>query len=114
MRRLLPVFSRMQFICSIEFVNRARGGFERSYSWLDGCCSVPLLIVDDLGVERMTDYSFEVWFKLIDERYGNLKPTVFTSNLKLSDLSKRFDDRIASRLADGKVLNIDGKDYRVE
>jgi DNA replication protein DnaC len=58
-----------------------------------------LLVLDDIGVERPTDWSLETLHVLISQANDCDTPVVVTSNLTLSQLGKRLDDRIASRLA---------------
>lgn len=60
-----------------------------------------LIIVDDLGVERDTEYSAETVYQYIDARYRSGKPLIVTTNLSLKDLKdqsgiryKRIYDRI--------------------
>jgi DNA replication protein DnaC len=59
----------------------------------------PLLLVDDLGAERKpTEFTEEVNFRLINHRYENHLPTLFTSNASGRELSERLGDRVTSRL----------------
>ena len=60
-----------------------------------------LLIIDDLGAERGTEYAVENVFNVIDRRYRSGKPLIITTNLHLSMLTneqsldkKRIYDRI--------------------
>ena len=60
-----------------------------------------LLILDDFGMERRTDYAREQIFGIIDGRYLAKKPTIITTNLSLQELKdpcditeKRIFDRI--------------------
>lgn len=46
----------------------------------------PLLVLDDFGMERRTDFATEQVFNLIDERYRSGKPLVVTTNIPLSTL----------------------------
>lgn len=46
----------------------------------------PLLILDDFGMERKTEFAMEQIFNLIDERYRSGKPLIVTTNLSLEDL----------------------------
>jgi len=73
-----------------------------------------VLIIDDLGAEKLTDYVIQAWYSIIDYRYSNMLPTVITSNLSVADLAVRFGDRIASRIASGNVLTLRGSDRRLE
>ncbi|WKY48652.1 ATP-binding protein [Eubacteriaceae bacterium ES3] len=45
-----------------------------------------LLNIDDLGVERKSDYMLENMFNVIDERYKSNKPMIITTNLTLEQL----------------------------
>jgi DNA replication protein DnaC len=68
---------------------------------------------DDVGVQKISDYTTEAWYNIINYRYSNLLPTVFTSNLSLKEISAYMTDRIASRLASGIVFELKGRDRRV-
>lgn len=46
----------------------------------------PLLILDDFGMERKTEFATEQIFNLIDERYRSGKPLIVTTNLSVEDL----------------------------
>lgn len=60
-----------------------------------------LLLVDDLGAERKpTEFTEEVNFRLINWRYENHLPTLFTSNVSPAELNNRLGDRVTSRLAE--------------
>jgi len=70
--------------------------------------SVPLLILDDLGVEQSTPWARAKLDEIIDHRYICNMKTVVTTNLEPS----RLEPRIASRLKEGIVVVLKGKDYR--
>lgn len=58
---------------------------------------LPLLVLDDLGADRITEWGQGELFKLIDHRHRELKPTIVTTNLARVT---GVDDRLISRLAD--------------
>ena len=75
-----------------------------------------LLIIDDLGVERGTEYALEQMFSIIDSRYRSGKPLIVTTNLKLDEIKHlpdfahaRIDDRILERCA---PILFAGKNFR--
>ena len=77
-----------------------------------------LLVIDDLGVERNTEYAMEQMFTVIDSRYRSKKPLIVTTNLKLEEIKNppdlahaRIYDRILERCA--PVL-FSGKNFREE
>ena len=60
-----------------------------------------LLIIDDLGIERGTEYALEQVYNVIDTRYKSGKPLIITTNLTLDELKyptdiphKRIYDRV--------------------
>ena len=61
------------------------------------------LIIDDLGVERKTEYALEMVFGVIDGRYRSRKPLIITTNLTWKALSHKegldmMHQRIYSRV----------------
>jgi len=74
-----------------------------------------ILVIDDIGTEKLSDYTLQSWYYIINERYNNLLPTMLTSNLSLRILAETYGsigDRIASRISSGLVVNIGDYDYR--
>lgn len=80
--------------------------------------SFDLLIFDDLGVERKTEYMQEMVFKIIDARYRAGRPMIITTNLTSDELAKpgeigyaRIYDRILERCL---PIKVDGHSRRRE
>ena len=46
----------------------------------------PLLILDDFGMERQTEYALEQVFNVVDARYRSGKPLIITTNLSVAEL----------------------------
>lgn len=77
-----------------------------------------LVIFDDLGAERNTDYAVEKVYSIIDSRYRKGLPMVVTTNLAFEDM-KREDDiryaRIYDRLFETCYpIKFTGKSWRRE
>lgn len=60
--------------------------FEDRYKFIQNISKYSLLVLDDLGTERGTDYSLEMVYTVIDERKKSKKPMIVTTNLTLSEL----------------------------
>lgn len=74
-----------------------------------------LLIIDDLGAERGTDYALENVYNVIDSRYRDNKPLIITTNLPLSELRSSSDvryKRIYDRLSGLYPMEFTGISYR--
>lgn len=52
-----------------------------------------LVILDDLGAERGTDYALEIVYDVIDSRYRSGKPMIVTTNLSLAEMKDAGDIR---------------------
>lgn len=88
----------------------------RKQEYMDELCACDLLILDDLGAERKSEYMQELVFSVIDARYRSGKPMVITSNMTQEELShpamveaKRIYDRVLERCLPVKV---DGESRR--
>lgn len=54
--------------------------------YLDSLNDYSLLVLDDLGAERGSEYMQELVFSVIDSRYSSGKPMIITTNLSMHDL----------------------------
>ena len=68
---------------------------EREETFTNKLNSVKLLIIDDLGAERSTDYALEKVYGIIDNRYRAKKPLILTTNLTLRQMQEATDIRYA-------------------
>ena len=72
-----------------------------------------LLLVDDLGAAKSSEWVEETTYRLINARYEAMQPTIFTTNIPLKQLRDGLGDRIASRLVETcKVIALIGNDRR--
>lgn len=60
---------------------------------LSKMCSASLLIIDDLGAERRTEYALEKVYNVVDSRYRAGRPLIVTTNLELESMQKEQDDK---------------------
>lgn len=67
-----------------------------------------LLILDDLGAQKGTEWATSKLDQIIDYRYINKRPLIVTSNLALDKLPPR----IADRLSEGVLIHLAGESYR--
>jgi DNA replication protein DnaC len=74
---------------------------------------IGLAIIDDIGVEKVTDWVREQFYLLINARYEAMLPLVVTTNNSLEELEKHIGDRVVSRLIEiCKGVILTGPDYR--
>lgn len=104
------------FVTVPDMLDMLRAGFNSDATWqyserMEAIRKIDMLIMDDLGVENNTPWAAEKIFQLINYRYINKAPTVFTTNV----MPENLDGRIYSRLRDTDLvqsLGIDASDYR--
>lgn len=94
---------------------RACNGAAGELAYLKTLLYCPL-VIDDIGAEKISDYSLTSLWELIDRRWQNLNPAIIiTSNLGRDALVEKFgEDRIISRIAGMcKTIKLDGEDRRL-
>jgi DNA replication protein DnaC len=70
--------------------------------------NVGLLIIDDLGAQNEKLWAVSKLDQIIDSRYIHRKPLIVTTNMLLDDLP----DRIADRLSEGLLIQLEGESFR--
>lgn len=84
-----------------EVLNDLSSNFSEKNEYIKSLCRFPLLILDDFGMERGTEYGLEQIYAVIDGRYRSGKPLIVTTNLTLNELNNPRDTahaRIYDRL----------------
>lgn len=92
-----------------------QGSKEGEMDILEPYMKAKVLVLDDLGVEATSEYTFQTLYLLISERYNEDLQTIITSNLAPDELEAKFSDpRIVSRIVgDYKLVKLGGKDWRL-
>lgn len=106
-------------VCMTNFatiLNNLFCGSENRNEYIVRLCSYPLLILDDFGMERGTEYGLEQVYNVIDSRYISKKPLIATTNLTPEQLRNPEDvphARIYGRLLEMCVpVRFTGGDFR--
>ncbi|MFI6594928.1 ATP-binding protein [Nonomuraea sp. NPDC050536] len=72
---------------------------------------VDVLVLDDLGSNRINEWQRENLLAVVDERWQHARPTAITSNM--DDFDGALGPRLTSRLGDGAtVVMLEGADFR--
>jgi len=110
----------------------SRGGYS-DVEILNTLTNAEILVIDELGKGRNTEWELAIIDQLISKRYNSKKTTIFTTNFFIKDdikadtlqktwgpkalvsLEERLDERIMSRLTEMcHFIKIDGEDYRIK
>src|SRR5207244_381801 len=80
---------------------------------LDTLRTAPLVVLDDIGAERPSEWQRERLLTIIGDRYDNELSTIITSNLTIAELTEPLGGRLQSRIAGMTVpLLFKGADRR--
>lgn len=75
--------------------------------------NTPMLVLDDLGKEKRSDWSDSIMFDVINYRYEHKLPFIVTTNLNEDGLEKRVGGAVFSRMCEMCTsVTTTGKDYR--
>ena len=95
-----------------RLTNKIQGMYEGKQEFIDSLNDYTLLIIDDLGAERKSEFMQEMVFNIIDSRYRSQLPMIVTTNLTVDELKNpedlaraRIYDRILERCMAIKVNN---------
>lgn len=82
---------------------------------IEAAKEAPLLVLDDLGAEKASEWVKEQLYMLINHRYEHMMPTVITTNNDGAELEAELGRRTLSRLAEMTVpVKINAGDYRMK
>ena len=79
------------------------------------CRTCDLLVLDDFGQERATDFVLEELERIVDWRYRNRLPIAVSTNLTVGQMSsaQKYGERAISRWAEScELVQVGGGDYR--
>lgn len=95
LERKIPVIMT-SFVKLLEVIQASR---EEEPAILNRLGYAKLVIFDDLGAERGTDYALEKVYNIIDSRYRKSLPMILTTNLTIEEMKRDMDIRY-SRIYD--------------
>lgn len=122
---LIKQYKQVLFTNFFEISKSIRATFRGQGNEIDlinKIANVDFLFIDDLGTEKVTKEGEDTWlqdkiFEVINKRYNNMKPTIFTSNYSLQELvqERGLLDKTVDRILEMStvILKIEGKSNRI-
>ena len=99
-----------------RLTNTIQGKFEGKQEYIDSLNQFQLLVIDDLGAERKSEYMQETVYNIIDSRYRAGLPFIITTNMTIEEIktptdigNARIYDRIIERCF---PIEVNGKNRR--
>jgi DNA replication protein DnaC len=85
-----------------------------SHAWaLERYMEIDLLLLDDLGAGKQSEWTSDALYRLVDHRWSQNLPTIYTTNSHPRDLHQLVGERVVSRLADASRVLLTGPDRRI-
>lgn len=112
--------NKAHFWNTTELLRELKEDFDRPYGEKKNILeqlmtSKTLIFLDDIGAEKISDWVQETFYLLINKKYNNCLPIVFTSNYTLAELNERVGERIVSRILEMcDRFKVDGVDRRFD
>ncbi|MFC1540937.1 ATP-binding protein [Candidatus Latescibacterota bacterium] len=107
--------NQYRFESTPELFNKIQSGINNDTGYTDiieDLIRYETLVIDDIGSIKNSEHRKEVLFTIISSRHSNVKQTIITTNLSLTDIKNSFDERLASRLSEYTQVKMQGTDHR--
>jgi DNA replication protein DnaC len=105
------------FVATTELLDDIRRGFEGATRHLyERAGRAPLLVLDDLGQEAVTDWVRDRLYTLVNQRWNDLRTLIVTTNFDPDALAGRIGSGTTSRVVGlcRHRIRVEGVDYRKE
>lgn len=106
------------FISVPKLLTKFRASYNKDSEYSEGdiieiLSDVDVLVLDDLGAERTSEWAWEKLFEIVDSRQG--MHTIYTSNYNTDDLETKLGTRNFSRVVnrDTTVVEVEGDNHRL-
>jgi DNA replication protein DnaC len=81
--------------------------------YLDMLANIDVLVLDDIGSEKISDWIKEQLYFIFEARNIENKITIITSNHSPNDMVRKLGDKIVSRMLEyTEAIEFEGKDWR--
>ena len=86
-----PMQAMVDDFADCQFRGEGRDSLQKYYE-------ADLLIIDDLGVELVNQFTVSSLYNIINYRMNNGKPMIISTNLTQEEIREKYMDRVTSRL----------------
>lgn len=86
----------VKFVNALDFLEMTKKGYRGEENEVQSLYDAKVLVIDDIGVQMSKEWVETVFYRLINDRYVNRKPTIYTSNIPIDRL--KMDERITDRI----------------
>lgn len=100
-----PLRTTYSFVVYSKLMEDLQRDFATSSDTMKEYMTCDLLVIDEFGVKKLTEYIYDRIYLIINERYLSMLPTIINSNDSLEAIGKKFnDERIIRRIEEDYEL----------
>lgn len=117
LQAILPGYCGLYVTC-LGLIRKVRSTWRRDSARSESevmrvLCDVPLLVIDEIGVQYGTDGEQTILFDVLDSRYRSMQPTILLTNQDKEGLKTFVGERSYDRLTEtSKWIAFDWESYR--
>ncbi|MCC5580612.1 ATP-binding protein [Microtetraspora sp. AC03309] len=101
------------FLRATTLFDELRPGNQPNRQLIVDCQRAKLLVIDDIGAEKPSEFTAEKLYEIVDERYAQARPFIVTSNVPPKKLADQVGERVASRFSEScDIVPMTGPDRR--
>lgn len=113
-RRTVTYFTFLEFLDFVRRQKFASLADEDETNYLERFIEADLLILDDLGAEKVTEFVVQELFGILNHRLNHRRPFVISTNVSLNSLEDVYGPRITSRIFGTSLIwELRGNDVRM-
>jgi DNA replication protein DnaC len=107
---------QMRFIPMLELLEQVKRSWDSGErDPVERLKRIDVLLIDDLGMEIVRDWAFQIFLNIITYRYNNELPTYLSSNLNEVELLERYGSAVMSRIAQMcEIVKLEAGNYRMK
>jgi len=118
-REIMNSIHSVLYLTATDFFDallaKALGRTDESLNLYEQIQECELLIIDDLGTERNTEFVISQLFVCLNDRILNQRSTIISTNLTLDEIKANYTERTFSRISNHyRILRLAGDDIRIQ
>ncbi len=96
---------RTKIVYLPELLRTIKGDFEAMNDIMDELCNIDILLIDDIGAEKVTDWGRdEILGTILQSRMNEHKTTFFTSNFTIKELEEHLSNKGVDKVKANRII----------
>ena len=96
---------RTKIVYLPDLLRTIKGDFEAMNDIMDELCNIDILLIDDIGAEKVTDWGRdEILGTILQSRMNEHKTTFFTSNFTIKELEEHLSNKGVDKVKANRII----------